>query len=56
MKLRPLRIDSNTTGKRKRHVETEYEDKRKTTKPRRNRKGKDKEPQEEVAENEIEEE
>ena len=28
-KLPPLRIDSNTTGKRKRHVETEYEDKRK---------------------------
>ena len=55
-KLPPLWIDSDTTGKRKRHVETEYEDKRKMTKTRRNRKGKDKEPQEEVVENEIEEE
>ena len=60
-KLPPLRIGSDTTRKRKRHVEIVNEDgkkakgKGKVIETRRKKKGKGKEPQEEVAENEIEE-
>ena len=61
-KLPSLQIDSDTTGKKKRHFEMVKEDgkkakgKGKMFETKRNKKGNGKEPQEEVAENEIEEE
>ena len=60
-KLPPPRIDSDTTGKRKRYVGIVNEDgkkvkgKEKVIETRRKKKRKGKEPREEVAENEIEE-